>query len=184
MEVRILRVIGDPSWQEALWQIYDRSFQEDILIYPHDQRNYKHRDAFLEVLLDDTIINFLLVHEGTPIGFSIVVDDKHPEHAPWSNFLAFKERAKGEEGTFHYINVIAIDPDYQKKGIGLELMDAMAEWGAGRLIWGFDAPREKHYLVELIRQRCQVNGLTLERIGSQDYYLISPQEQANPRASE
>lgn len=173
MEVQILQVVDDVNWQKALWQIYEKAFIEDRDIYPHDQINYTY-DSFIDTLIDGRVTKFILIYDDKPVGFMIVIDHQHAEHAPWTNFKAFTNKRKSKE--FIYINVLAVDPEYQRKGIGLELVDAIIDWALGvkgTLVAGFDAPQEKDYLVKLVKDRCAQKEVAVELLGAQHYWILT-----------
>ena len=173
MKIKVLYIVKKEI-ALALWEIYKKSFADDPGRYPHNQVNYN-RESFMEAMIDETIVKFVLMNEK-PIGFAMIIDQRHPEHSPWTNFQAFINKGSTKK-SFYYINVLVVDPQYQNSLVGSKIVDAIIDWtaaGKGRAFGGFDAPVEKELIARLVRSRCELKGLSVEVIGAQMYYLISP----------
>jgi GNAT superfamily N-acetyltransferase len=177
MEIQILKAVADKDLREALWKIYEETLISDSEKYPHNQVNYTY-DQFLNAMADETVVKFVLMDDNKPLGFAIVINSQHPEQSPWTNFQAFFNKIGGNRKGFYYVNVLAVDPTAQRKGMGRKIIESIIDWSIaqqrGKPFGGFDTPREKRHLVDLVRECCEKKGFTVELIGSQDYYLISP----------
>lgn len=173
MEVKIFNGIEDKDLQEALWKIYKKAFAPDLETYPHNQISYTH-ESFLDAMVDETVVKFVLMNNSRLLGFAIVIDYRHPEHSPWTSFQVFTNRGKSKK--FFYLNAVAIDPEHQKKGLVLPLLDRILDWGIKEKnysIAGFDTPIEKgHIMMRLAEAHYREKGITLELIGTQNYYLL------------
>lgn len=174
MKVEIYYSIRDKGFRKKLWEIYSRSFTHDLSAYPHNQVNYDY-EKFQGALVDKGVIKFVGLENNKPVGLAIVVNNQHPQHSPWTNFLAFITKGKVKAENFYYINVLTVDPDYQVMGIGVTIVDniivRLLEMGAELV--GFDAPQEKTHLIKLVNLCCEKRGCKLDLIGAQNYYSVS-----------
>lgn len=173
MEIAVLYTI-EGEIATALWEIYKSSFAGDLK-YPHNQINYN-RNSFLESMADETIAKFVLMEDEQPIGFAIVIDHRHPQHSPWTNFQAFVDKGANRQ-SFFYINVLAVMPQHQNSKVGSRIIDTIIDWATaekGRAFGGFDAPVEKELIAGLVQSRCELKGYRVDVVGAQKYYLISP----------
>ena len=175
VKVEILKVIEDKDLQEALWKIYEKAFTPDKKKYPHNQMNYTH-ESFLNAMTDEREVKIVLTDDSKPLGFLIVIDYRYPENSPWTNFQAFTRKGGSEK--FMYMNTVAINSEYQKKGLALLLFDKFVDWATkkGIVLAGFDTPREKGFLVEIAKNYYSKKGVNIELIGAQNYYLLKKVE--------
>lgn len=173
------RVVTDRSLMEGLWKIYTEAFEASKTSAAQDQLCYN-RETFLVTMDDDDYWKFVLLADGSPVGFALATNNLVKASVTYVN----PGRLRAVEPEFcaqelvYYFTAIAILPEFQKQrlfGALIEGITLQIDALGGHPAWDVASPKTAQMIHRATLLAQEKHGLrtrsVIEKIGAQEYYI-------------